>query len=273
MQKMLALVFLSVALPCQAELQPRWELGLGVGALSIPDYRGAETRSTYLLPVPYFVYRGEVLRADRSGMRAALFDGDRLQLNLSLNASVPVDTDDNPQRRGMPDLRPTVEVGPIADIRLWRSADEKTRFSLRLPVRAALTVESSPRHIGWLFAPSLNLNLEDPLGWRGWRFGVQGGPLYATRDYNNYYYRVLPDQATPTRPAYAPPGGFAGTQFTATVSKRFARYWLGGFVRYDNLSGAAFGNSPLVQQRDALSAGLAVAWVFGASSRLVESED
>jgi hypothetical protein len=43
---------------CHAELLPLWEVGAGVGVLNLPDYRGAESRSNYVLPVPYFIYRG-----------------------------------------------------------------------------------------------------------------------------------------------------------------------------------------------------------------------
>ncbi|HEY8609073.1 MAG TPA: MipA/OmpV family protein [Noviherbaspirillum sp.] len=271
MKKLLGLVVLSLALPCHADLQPRWEVGFGVGAVSIPDYRGAENRSGYLLPVPYFVYRGDVLQADRGGVRAALLDRGNVQLNLSLNGSVPVSADDNPQRRGMPDLRPAVEIGPTADIRLWQAVDRKSALSLRLPLRAAVTVESSPRHVGWLFAPGLSFTTDAPAGLRGWKLGVQGGPLYADSDYSSYFYGVRPDQVAAGRPAYDAPGGFAGTQFTATLSRRFARYWIGGFLRHDSLRGAAFRDSPLVRQRDGVSVGLAVAWIFGASSELVDA--
>ena len=38
--------------------RPLWELGLGVAALRLPDYRGSDQSSTYLLPLPYVVYRG-----------------------------------------------------------------------------------------------------------------------------------------------------------------------------------------------------------------------
>jgi outer membrane scaffolding protein for murein synthesis (MipA/OmpV family) len=53
------------------------------------------------------------------------------------------------------------------------------------------------------------------------------------------------------------------------ISKRFRHYWVGGFLRYDTLSGATFESSPLVKRPNAVSAGLAISWVFGESSRLV----
>ena len=271
-----AAVFLlwhGLAISCHAGSLPRWELGAGLGVLNISDYRGADTRSTYVLPAPYFVYRGSILQADRSGVRAALFRRERLAINLSLNVALAADTKHNPTRQGMSRLRPTVELGPTANFRLWQSASDHSMLELRLPLRAGLTVESSPQHIGWLFSPNLHLRTSDPAHWGGWKLGVQGGPLYGSRDYNSYFYSVKPEEERTGRPAYAAGSGYAGTQLTATVSKRFPRYWVGAFLRYDNLAGAIFKDSPLVQRRNALAAGVALAWVFGVSSAAGEGED
>jgi len=46
---------------------PRWELGLGLAGLSIPDYRGSDEQRGYLLPLPYVQYRGEIFQIDREG--------------------------------------------------------------------------------------------------------------------------------------------------------------------------------------------------------------
>lgn len=67
---------------------PLWELGLGVAGLSLPHYRGADESGRWLLPTPYAVYRGEVLRANRDGVKAMLFDTDQeVDLDLSLAAA------------------------------------------------------------------------------------------------------------------------------------------------------------------------------------------
>ena len=79
--------------------------------------------------------------------------------------------------------------------------------------------------------------------------------------------------ATPDRPAYEARRGYAGVQFLAAVSKRFPAYWVGGFLRYDTLSGAVFGDSPLVTRSNYLAGGVAIAWIIGDSSRLVEVTD
>lgn len=263
----------AAALPAHAEQLPLWEAGAGVAAIKLPDYRGSDHSRTYALPVPYFIYRGEFLKADRNGVRSTLFDNDKVEINVSLNGTLPVNSKDNAARSGMADLRPAVEIGPTASINLWNSANNKTKLDFRAPLRAAVTVESSPKQIGWLFAPNLNLDIKDPAGMQGWNLGMLAGPYFQSRKYNSYFYTVSTSDATAARPVYSAPGGYAGAQFTMALSKRFQRYWVGGFLRYDSLSGAVFEDNPLVKKSNAVSAGIAISWIFGQSSMRVEADD
>jgi MipA family protein len=267
-----AVLAISAFAPDAAAAQlPLWEAGLGAGALTFPDYRGADRSQTYVLPVPYFVYRGEFLKADRQGVRGIFFNSDRVDLNVSVNASAPVDSSDNPTRAGMPDLKPTIEAGPSLDITLWRSAAQRMKLDVRLPIRAGFSIESSPQYIGYLFTPRVNLDIADVGGLQGWNLGLLAGPLYGDRKQHRYFYSVEPQFATPERPAYEARGGYGGMQFLAAVSKRFPSFWVGGFVRYDTLAGAVFDDSPLVKKKNYVAGGIAVAWVIGESSRKVEA--
>lgn len=196
-----------------------------------------------------------------------------MEANLSANATLPVNSKDNAARRGMPSLKPTVELGGNLSFTLWKSGDHKTKLDFRTPLRTAVTVESSPRQIGWLFAPNLNIDIRDPAGFTGWNLGMLAGPLYNDREYNAHFYSVDRAYATATRPAYRAGGGYSGSQFTIALSKRFPRYWVGGFLRYDSLSGAVFDDSPLVTKKNAVSAGVAITWVFGESARLVDVDE
>jgi MipA family protein len=256
-----------------ADSLPQWEMGIGLAGVTLPSYRGAETRRNYILPAPFIVYRGERIRADRSGVRASLLRNESFELNVSANLSLARTGNDDPIRSGMTSLRPVAEIGPTADFALWRAADQGMSLDFRLPVRAGVTLESSPRHIGWLFAPNLALRVQDPVGLRGWNFGVQGGPQFADRRWHDYYYAVSAAEATAARPAYASSAGYGGMQFTGTLSRRYPNFWVGAFVRYDNLAGAVFRDSPLVRETQGLTAGLAVTWIFGASDKKVQSSD
>jgi outer membrane scaffolding protein for murein synthesis (MipA/OmpV family) len=261
----------TVPWPACAEQKPLWEFGLGVGALMFMDYRGADTAHAYPLPVPYFVYHGRFLRADQNGLKGRLFDHDRVKLNISLFATAPVRG--NATRSGMPDLKPTIEIGPSLDLGVWRSTDERVKLDVRLPVRTALTLESSPRMIGWFFAPHVNIDFANVMGQPDLSLGLLAGPLFADNRYHDYFYTVAPQYSTADRPAYQARGGYSGTQVLASLSKRYPAYWVGAYVRYDTLSGATFAASPLVKRDSYWSAGVAVAWIVRQSSRLVDAED
>jgi outer membrane scaffolding protein for murein synthesis (MipA/OmpV family) len=257
--------------PSPADLKPLWEFGLGAGVLAFNDYRGSDTSHAYPIPLPYFVYRGRILRSDANGLRGRFFNQDRVELSLSVNATTPVRNDS--ARHGMPDLRPTLEVGPALDIHLWRSADERLKLNVRVPVREAFTIDTSPRAIGAFAAPNINLDIAQLPGSEGWKLGFLAGPLFAARSYDDYFYSVAPQYASPGRPAFEAHGGYAGSQALASLSRRYPSYWVGAYVRYDTLAGARFADSPLVTTHGYWTLGFGVAWMIAKSTRLVESNE
>lgn len=253
--------------PKRSALEPLWELGLGVGGLRLPHYRGSDQSHSLLLPVPYAIYRGKIFRATREGARAVLLDSERVDVDLSVAASAPTNSRDNRARIGMPDLAPTVALGPNLNLRLAHGSAWK--LDLRLPVHAVFTLQRHAQTLGWTASPVLNLDMV----WQGWDVGVQAGPMWASQQYNAYFYDVAPAFATATRAAYSAPAGSAGWRWTAGASRRYGRLWLGGFVRGDSVGGAAFEPSPLVKQRSAVSFGLAMSWVFAVSDERVAIDD
>ncbi len=256
----------------QAEQLPLWEAGVGIASISLPDYRGSNERQAWTLPYPYIVYRGEFLQSDERRTRGLFFKSNRLEIDVSVNGSVPVDSNENDARRGMPDLDATLEIGPALNVLLMKSDNHKSRLELRLPVRAVLASDFSyVRQVGWVFQPHLNVDVADPMGYRGWNLGLLAGPLVTDRRYNRHFYAVEPAFATANRPAYGTGGGYAGTQLIAALSKRYQQFWVGGFVKWDTLNGAVFADSPLVKDKQGVAAGFAVAWVLGESKTRVET--
>lgn len=249
--------------------QPLWELGMGLSVLSLPDYRGADERTHWLLPLPYIQYRGERLRWDREGGRLGLARTRNTRLDLSLAAGPPANSDDNRARRGMEDLDPTVEIGPRLRWRLWQSGDRRQTLQVALPVRAVAATDLRDfRSLGWVLAPNLKWEYE-----ARWKTGVALGPLFASEKYHDYFYQVDAGDARPGRPVYDADSGYSGTRLTLTLSRRFGEWWLGGFARYDYLQGAVFDDSPLVRQDHAWMAGIGVARVLARSARTVTHVD
>lgn len=272
----LALI-LTLALPMNAvssEPLPQWELGAGVAVLEAPDYRGADEGQVYALPLPYVIYRGDVLQIDRQRIQGLLAESERMELVVSLNASTPVDSDDNKARAGMEDLDPTLEVGPSLNFFLG-SKEKNPVITLRLPVRAVFAVDtdsSSVDNIGWIAQPNLNINWSNIGTGNNWNYGIVAGPLFATRKYHEYFYTVDPADATARRPDYSAPSGYSGFQLTGTMSRRFSNYWMGAFLRYDNLEGVAFDDSPLLKKHDNITLGFGIAYIFARSDVLVDAQ-
>ena len=261
-------VGLAVGLAASAHAdQPLWELGLGAGALRLPHYRGADQARSWLLPVPYAVYRGDFLKADRDGARAVLLDSERVDLDLSVAASPPTRSRDNNARRGMPDLAPTIEFGPNLNLLLSRGPSSK--LQLRLPLRAGWTLARGAQQTGLSAAPHLNLDLR--LG--GWNLGMQAGVLWGDRKRHAYFYEVEPVYATATRATYRARGGYAGWDATLALSQRSGSTWTAAYLKLDRLDGARFADSPLVKRRGNWSAGFAMAWVLKTSDTRVPDTD
>lgn len=257
------------ALACSAACatQPLWELGIGAGALHLPHYRGSDQSHQWVLPVPYAVYRGEILRANRDGARAVLLDSQRLDIDVSVGATAPTRSAGNRARQGMADLAGTLEVGPNVNLTLAQGSGWK--LDLRLPVHAVATLNRDFRSLGWTATPLLNV--DHRLG--PWNVGVQAAAMFGSAAYHRHFYGVAAADATPDRPAFEARGGYAGWRATVGVSRRFEQFWLGAYLRHDSVAGARFVSSPLVRQTQTVSGGLALSWVWLSSTERVHARE
>ncbi len=246
--------------------KPVWEIGGGVGFYHAPHYLGADQSATYVVPIPYFVYRGEYFRSDSGGLMSRIYDSDRLKLRLSLGGSLPVPRGDNDAREGMPDLDLVLEVGPTLQYRIAREGDHA--LYLELPVRGALSVGGGGRYQGVLSNPRLNYRYDSDT----WLVKASFGPEYASRTYHGYFYDVEPRYATVDRPAYRADGGYIGTRSSFSAGRRFGNLFTGGFVHYFHLGSAENEDSPLMRRSSYLSAGFALSWVFAESDGQVGSD-
>ncbi len=246
-----------------AATKPKWELGVGLGGLSLPHYRGSDQRSEYAAPIPYIRYNGKRLKVDKEGGRFYFYNGEHVTVDVSTAFSFPVDSTDNRARQNMPDLDTIIELGPKIQFNLYESGNKNLRFRLALPLRAAIATDiSNTQAIGWVFSPYLQVRY-----YSGWESAISIGPVWASEEYHDYFYQVAPEYATSSRPAYDAKAGYSGSRITLTVSRRFNRIWFGFFAKYDNLNNAAFIDSPLIRQNDSLMMGFALSWVFKESKQ------
>ncbi|KAB8050561.1 MipA/OmpV family protein [Janthinobacterium rivuli] len=250
---------------------PLWETGVFGGMAVTPAYPGASERSTRNLALPYLIYRGKVLRADRSGVGARLLDTDRLDLDIGFALSLPARSSDVPARRGMPDLGTLVEFGPRLKIKLAEPTPH-SRLGLELPLRAVIEARGGLRRQGATFEPRLVYALHDEQ--QAWQVDASVGAVFGNAAINDYLYGVNPAFATAERPAYAAKSGLMLTRLGLGGSYRLQRDWRAfAFLRYDNYAGAANRASPLLRQNSGTSAGIGLMWTWQRSSSLARGPD
>ncbi|MBL1259620.1 MAG: MipA/OmpV family protein [Thiotrichaceae bacterium] len=265
------LLLATIAPSAYGEQLPRWELGIGVGGLNLPYYRGSDIYRNYAAPYPYITYRGEYLNIDRGGIQGRLFKTDRVKLNISLSAGIPVSSDGDSPRAGMPDLDPTVELGPSLEFNLWQPSHKRQSLWLKLPVRSAHSIGGDGlfKHRGWTFSPFLEYTAES-LERDDWKVSLSIGPLYADRDYHNYFYEVHPTYITASRSEYRASSGYSGARTTLTIRKHLTdKTQLGAFARFDTLKNSAFEESPLVSTKNYRALGIALIWMLSQSDEMV----
>ena len=266
-----AVLGLLLATPATAVHEPLWELGIGVGLLKTPNYRGSLEESNLALPFPYGVYRGSFLQVDREeGVRGRLFSNAELQFDLSLAGNVPVPDSDEGARSGMDSLDPLVEAGAEINFNLWRADRRDHSFNFVVPLRLVYSVGDPILEFqGVTLSPYLNYRVRDEDHGVLMRYNASIGPIFASSRYHDYFYAVDAQFATPDRPEYEAESGYSGSRVTLSVTRNQDDFVIGLFARYDWLEGAVFEDSPLVETDDYFVTGLVFGWILGKSETRV----
>ncbi|SFG10018.1 Outer membrane scaffolding protein for murein synthesis, MipA/OmpV family [Duganella sp. CF458] len=257
------IAILALALPASAAPTPEpdlplWEVGLFGGAASTPAYPGSADRESRALVLPMLIYRGKVLRADRSGVSARLFDTERVDLDLGFQMSLPARSDDVPARAGMPDLNSLLEFGPRLKV-LLSEPSAANRVRLELPLRMPLELGNGFRRQGLVFEP--RVVFETSGSDQRWNADANLGMVFGNARLNQYFYEVAPQYATASRPAYEAKAGLMMTRVGLSLSHALTPDWrVFGFTRYDNYTHAANRDSPLFRKNSGLSIGFGFTW-------------
>lgn len=243
--------------------QPLWEVGGFALGVSQQAYPGSDQRVNRALALPYFVYRGEILRADRdtAGLRA--FKTRDFELDVGFAGSFGSNSDRIDARQGMKDLGTLVELGPRLK---WNLGAGPAGGSLRaeLPLRAVFDISDSFAHRGLSFEPEL---VYDRRSQAGWRYSASIGAIVADRKLARTFYEVSAAEATLARPTYTAHSGLVGWRLATSVSRSLTPDWrLFGFARIDSVAGSANKNSPLVRQTTGATIGIGVTYTWMRSS-------
>lgn len=254
---------LCASVAASAQTLPLWEAGVVAAAVTSPAYPGASERTNRALALPFFVYRGEVIRTDQGGIGARVVHTDRIDFDVGFAGSLP--SHDVAVREGMPDLGLLVEFGPRLKY-LIANPTPSSRLRIELPLRAVFEVHAGVRRQGTTFEPRLVWDTREngsPFG-----YDVSLGAVFGDRGINRYLYDVAPQYATAARPAYSASGGLMLLRAGTSVSYRFrpdVRVY--AYAREESYAGTANLDSPLVKGRNGASFGVGVRWTLGRSAR------
>ena len=250
---------------------PKWEVGVFGMAARVPFYRGSDEYKTYAFPLPFFIYRGDYIQADKDGVRGSFYKGYRFELELSMSGNPPV-TDEGGARTGMPDLDPLLELGPAARFFLYNGEKVRAIF-LEAAVRGVVSIDMSdlsPGYEGLKSSLSLVLAGFKPTPASRWTAGLKTGLDFSDRDYHGYFYDVDEAYVTADRPYYHSQGGYSGAFASGWLSRRlFDGVSAALYARLDNVAGAVYEASPLVRAQNSYMVGVGFTWKIAQSKNQV----
>ena len=146
--------------------QPLWEIGIGAVAASQPAYPGAASNTSRAIALPFFIYRGEVVRAEQGNVGLRAIKTPRYELDIGFSASLGSSANDVPERIGMADIGTLVEFGPRLKINLGDISQGRSGIRLELPLRGVFDLSNSFANRGISFEPQLAFDVPLPGGCR-----------------------------------------------------------------------------------------------------------
>lgn len=251
---------------------PKWEVGLvGMGA-RVPYYRGSDEYRWYAFPVPYGIYRGDYLQADRDGVRGLFYKGTWVETELSMSGNPPV-RDGSGARAGMPELDPLIEAGPAVKLFLYRGKKLSALY-LEAAVRAVASIDMdtlNPSYEGKRAALNLVIARFTPRAGSPWNAGLRGGVDFADRDYHRYFYDVDEAYVLPDRPYFQSRSGYGGASASGWITRKIVDgVSIALYARLDNCEGAVYEDSPLVRSKNNVTVGAALTWKIAESKTRVK---
>lgn len=244
-------------------VKPSFDWGAGILAIYGNHYRGSNQAKLWLFPMPYFSYTSERLEANPSSIRGVLYKNERLSFKLSFMPGLRVQSKDNLARQGMNSLDYTAEVGPMVIVKMWQSRDEEFLLNFEWPLRQSFAIDFSfIKSVGFFTVPFLNLIYKPIQKNRSGQFEFSISPMFADKNYHQYFYGVDQKYSSVDRPAYSAKGGYSGFQSAILANIKSKDFAIINFFRWDVLNKAAFVESPLVKNKSYLICGFSLFWMI-----------
>lgn len=257
--------------PREQKKLPLYEYGVVGFSARLPHYRGSDEYENYLFPLPYFVYRGERVKASRDGVRGIFWRNKRFETDISLSGNPPVSSD-NEAREGMDELDGIIEIGPALRYYFYEYG-ERDAFFLQANLRAAFSIGFDSgldvHYQGYVSDFSLVYRDASLFEEQRIRFHLNTGPQFGDREFHSFFYGVDQGDATEERKFYRAKGGYGGYQLSGSILKELTdTFWFGFYGRWINSTGAVYDDSPLFRRDNNYVVGALLVWKLGESERL-----
>lgn len=235
---------------------PKFEIGLGLADLYVPNYPGSKEFKNYLLPFPYAYYKGDWIEADRDkGIRSKIFENASIELSISFSGSLPVDSSDNKAREGMENLDWIYEFGPnlVYTFPEWKGINIHFQIPLRLVSTTNLSNNTKER--GVLFNPKVvlrkNVSCSNNCLWE-----LQIGGEAASKKLHSYFYQVPSKNVTSERSEYNAKAGYISNFLLLKYRVSNSKWRYGINFRYNDYKENANTDSPLFTAKDSFAVSL-----------------
>jgi hypothetical protein len=252
---------------------PLWEYGIIGMAARLPYYPGSKAYLNYVLPLPYLIYRGRIIKANENGLRGIFWRSSKFETDISLSWNPPVSSN-HTAREGMPDLDTIVEMGPALRYYFYKYNEGNSCY-LQADLRMAVSVgfDSGINTNRQGYASELALVYKDSRTLAKYHsfFNLSIGLEFSDSALDSYFYDVSRQYETADRPAYKAHGGYSGVQLAGVFVKRLSsKISLRLYGKYINLAGASFDNSPLVETKNNYVMACILSYKLDESKRMAE---
>lgn len=248
---------------------PKYEFGLSLAHLSFPNYPGAKGQENLTLPLPFFFYRGDLLRSDEDGgIRGRILDYDRFEINFSISGAPPASSDDIEIREGMDDLPFILELGPRLIYKIiLPSINHNWRLNFYLPFRVPIAFDGirtddrgliiNPSVFGFYNIIPKKLKAFFRLSYR-----------WGNEEFNQTYYQVNQSNVTGLRNRYDARSGSVSVSSGIGFNYKFNKdITITSAFFFEDLSGNANKGSPLFEKEENYFFFTALSWTLFKSKK------
>ena len=264
----ISLVLLNINTSLADVLKPLYEAGLAGGVGYIADYPAASQGRVKQIAVPSFLYRGKTFRSDDKGSRARFYKTKNTDIDLSIGASLPSNSNKNDARTGMDDLHWLFEIGPRYNYKIFKT--EKYLLNIELPLRAVASSDFQfSKHRGFRFYPQIDFRYRFT---NRFKTAVSLKLNWGTEVLNDYFYEVKKSdviiEGANKRDRYNAKGGYISRDISMNMSYAYKSLFVILGAKFSNFEGAINNRSPLYKSSHNSSVFMAFNFFFWKSTKL-----